>query len=258
MADSADRRAAVKKHFEAYAIDDQWGGLYDPRNPASHSFLARMRKTMTLLGDVDGKRILDLGCGTGALLAALRGHTVEYVGLDISPNMIDQTQTQIQRLGLSGDYRAEVGDVERMRFPRDFFDAVVGLGLLEYLDDPRSVIREAARVTREGGLIVFSAPLKFSVNNVMVRVTAPLRALGRRVSGKSPDIKHTMFSRSEFARLLEAEGCTIAGALSYNKLLLPYPFTRVWPSLSSKVAVWAEDRDVFNVFATGLLIACRT
>lgn len=56
---STDRQAVVATHFDAYAADNRWGDLYNRANPHSHSFLARRRKTMELLGDLRGKRLLD-------------------------------------------------------------------------------------------------------------------------------------------------------------------------------------------------------
>ena len=86
--------------------------------------------------------MVDLGCGTGATLAALanRGSAARLVGVDL-------TQPQ-----LGGDFEAVAADLdEALPFAADTFDAAVCQNVLECLRDPQAFINEVARVLKPGG-----------------------------------------------------------------------------------------------------------
>jgi len=91
--------------------------------------------------------ILDLGCGTGALLRALETCGVTGVGADISPAMLQRARHH------RPDGRFVQLDGPQLPFPDDHFDAVVSLLSWRYLDwDP--VLAEVARVVRPGGRLL--------------------------------------------------------------------------------------------------------
>ena len=77
---------------------------------------------LALAGDVAGRRILDAGCGSGALFAALRDRSAIVTGIDKSAAMVDLAR---RRLGADADLRvAELGSP--LPFPDDAFDDVDG------------------------------------------------------------------------------------------------------------------------------------
>lgn len=251
-----DRQATVKGHFDAYAINNRWGDLYDPANPHSNSFLARRLRSVELLGDLTGKRLLDLGCGTGALVELLARQKVEYEGIDIAPNMIQVAQTHINELGLASTFKVQVGSVESLPYTAAHFDAVVGMGLLEYFDHPETVVREAIRVAKPGALLVFTVPQKFCLDDILVRATQPFRAIARKLAGKSSDIERDKYTKEEFRKLFTNLGCMVVGERFYNKLILPYPLSSLWPKLAYGMAAYVEERPGLEFFATGYILAC--
>jgi SAM-dependent methyltransferase len=97
--------------------------------------------------DAGASLVLDIGCGEGALSAALpRPAPVRIVGLDASPAL------------LRAHPGARVcGDALRLPFPDGTFDAAVALNLLYHLHDPRLALREARRVLAPGGTLFVSA-----------------------------------------------------------------------------------------------------
>jgi len=256
MNSAADRRTAVKGHFDAYAVNNRWGDLYNPANPISHSFLARRLRCVELLGDLMGKKLLDLGCGTGALIELLARQKMEYEGVDIAPNMIQVAQIQIDQLELGPAFKVRVGSVESLPYPAASFDAVVGMGLLEYFDRPDAVIREALRVAKPGALLVFTIPQKFCLDDLIVRATRPLRTVARKLVGKPSEIGRDKYTKQEFQRLFTDLGCKVVGERFYNKLILPYPISRFWPKLAYGMADYMEERPGFEFFATGYIVAC--
>lgn len=103
-----------------------------------------------------GGTALDLGCGTGRALPALRaavGPTGRVIGLDLTPQMLDAVRSS----GRDRDATALLlGDAQRLPFTDAAIDAIFAAGLLNHLDKLSAGLRELARVTRPGGqLIVF-------------------------------------------------------------------------------------------------------
>ncbi len=251
-----DRNPKAVDHFDWYAQDGRWDQLYDPGNPVSHSFLTRRRRSVELMRDLEGKTVLDLGCGTGALIPALAGITgINYLGVDAAPNMVQESQNLLHSLQLEDTFSIKTSDVRDVPVEDGSFDRVVGMGLLEYFDDPTPVIREACRVCLPGGLIVFSTPRKGSLNDLIVRSTTVPRMLMRRFSGEIRDVPRTRLSPKDFRTEFDSFPVKFANHAFYNKLLLPYPFTRVAPRASRTAARLVEHRDRFNRLATGYIVA---
>lgn len=103
------------------------------------------------------KRILDLGCRSGALTRHfLAGNTV--VGLDVDRAALAKAEA----LGIE----AVVANVEEpLPFGDETFDVVVAGELLEHLRFPDEVVAEVRRVLRPGGVLVGSVPNAFNVQN---------------------------------------------------------------------------------------------
>ena len=105
-----------------------------------------------LAGDVDGHRVLDAGCGSGPLSAALRARGAIVTGFDSSPAMVELAR---QRLGEDADLR--VADLSQLLpFSDGAFDDVVVSLVLHYLQDWRGPLAELRRVLRPGGRLILS------------------------------------------------------------------------------------------------------
>jgi SAM-dependent methyltransferase len=96
-------------------------------------------------------RALDVGCATGALLAALRDSGWEPQGVEISR---EQASYGERRFGLP----IFAGTLEAAAFTSASFDLVHASHLIEHLNSPASFLEEAARVLAPGGLIVLTTP----------------------------------------------------------------------------------------------------
>ena len=108
--------------------------------------------TLALAGDVAGRRILDAGCGSGPLFAALRDRGAIVSGLDASAGMLELAR---RRLGADADLRvADLADP--LPFPDDSFDDVVASLVLHYLRDWGPTLAELRRVLRTGGRLIAS------------------------------------------------------------------------------------------------------
>ncbi len=104
-----------------------------------------------------GKRVLDLGCRTGALTRHfLDGNSV--VGIDVDPAALEKAAT----LGIE----PVQGNVEEpLPFEHASFDAVVAGELLEHLQFPDALVAEIRRVLRPGGVLAGSVPNAFRIQS---------------------------------------------------------------------------------------------
>ncbi|MDD2534601.1 MAG: methyltransferase domain-containing protein, partial [Eubacteriales bacterium] len=110
-----------------------------------------------------GETILDLGCGRGRETfeaAHLAGPTGRAVGLDLTQAMVDKASaTATESLDVqSGRIHVEFvqGDIERLPFADDSFDAIISSCVINHAQDKQRVYREIFRILRPGGRFVIS------------------------------------------------------------------------------------------------------
>ncbi|MET8031909.1 class I SAM-dependent methyltransferase [Streptomyces sp. NPDC005345] len=112
---------------------------------------------LALAGDVTGRRVLDAGCGSGPLSAALRDRGAVVTGIDVSAAML-----ALARRPLGDDVALHVADVsERLPFADGSFDDVVASLVLHYLEDWGPALGELRRVLRPGGRLIASVEHPF-------------------------------------------------------------------------------------------------
>ena len=107
---------------------------------------------LDLAGDVAGRRILDVGCGSGPLFAALRDRGAIVTGFDKSAGMLEQAR---RRLGDGADLQvADLGSP--LPFPDGTFDDAIASLVLHYLEDWGPALTELRRVLKPGGRLIVS------------------------------------------------------------------------------------------------------
>lgn len=104
-------------------------------------------------------RVLDVGTGTGRMLALLADRSDRAVGLDASHSMLSVARANLERTG-AANWELRQGDVNSPPLDASSFDLVVIHQVLHYLDDPARAISESARLVAPGGrlLVVDFAP----------------------------------------------------------------------------------------------------
>jgi SAM-dependent methyltransferase len=97
-------------------------------------------------------KVLEVGCGDGAMLQILANRKIEVVGVDASSSGIDRC--------LVAGLRAQCLDVstDALPFPDDSFDVVICLETFEHLMNPHFALQEIRRTLRSGGIFLCSIP----------------------------------------------------------------------------------------------------
>ena len=114
---------------------------------------------VNLAGDVAGRRVLDAGCGSGPIAAALRDRGATVTGFDSSAGMLELAR---RRLGPDADLR--LADLASpLPFPDGSFDDVIAALVLHYLRDWTGPLAELRRVLRPGGRLIAAVEHPFAI-----------------------------------------------------------------------------------------------
>ncbi len=169
------------------------------------SYLTARPDLLALL-PMDVRRVLDLGCATGEVGAAikLRAPGTRVVGVEIDPEMAALAAQRIDRV-----VAADLGDAAAVAaaIGEERFDAVVAGDILEHLVDPWRALRGIAAVVDADGVIVASLPnvgFWATWRDVVIRRRWPYRPRGVH------DATHLrFFARSNVEPLFEQAGFVV-------------------------------------------------
>ncbi|HUZ22853.1 MAG TPA: class I SAM-dependent methyltransferase [Streptosporangiaceae bacterium] len=103
-----------------------------------------------------GGSVLDLGCGTGELARAIAAVGRRATGCDISGEMLSRAVAADPACGV--EWVQLYPGWRQLPFAPAIFDAVVAASVLEYVDEPSTILRECARVLRPGGVVLCTVP----------------------------------------------------------------------------------------------------
>jgi SAM-dependent methyltransferase len=154
------------------------------------------------LGCADGRRVLEVGAGTGGDSAALAAAGAFVVPLDFSAEAVQLIRETGRARAVT--LRPVRGNAETMPFADAVFDLVFHQGFLEHFRDPERLLREQVRVLKTGGYLLIDVPQRFTVYAVkkFVRVHT-----GRWFAGYERS-----FSIFELRRLARRCGLTVVNA----------------------------------------------
>jgi ubiquinone/menaquinone biosynthesis C-methylase UbiE len=149
-------------HWATQAEGDQsnWADSGSPHYWRYQSYLDLLKNYLA-----SNKKILDVGCGQGNLLQQIG--IGQLYGIDISKKYIDDAQKKIP----NGTFVESNSDV--LPFADNFFDIVICTEFLEHVPNPEKYVTEIYRVTKKGGLALFSTFNHWNISNILT--LKPLR-----------------------------------------------------------------------------------
>lgn len=102
------------------------------------------------VGDLIGREVLDICCGTGNLAAAAAARGARVTGVDFAPTMIEIARSKFA----GAEFR--IGDAEALRFPSESFDVALCSFGLWHMAEPDKALAEAARILRKDGIYAYT------------------------------------------------------------------------------------------------------
>lgn len=134
-------------------------------------------------------RVLDVGCGSGVLLARMKALGWEVEGVEIDPDAVEAGR----RRGVP----VRLGSLQAQKYPDDSFDAVHSAHVIEHVHDPAALLKECHRVLKPGGTLVILTPNMASWGH---------RKFGQAWLNLDPPRHLVLFSTAPLRRLAEKAG----------------------------------------------------
>lgn len=115
-----------------------------------------------LVGDLHGRSVLDVGCGDGTQSLLACGGGARVIGVDSSWPMIAAARSMAET-HCRGTIKWCQASADRLPFKSQVFDIVMAVTTLCFVEDPRRVVQEAARVLRPGGRLIIGELGRYSL-----------------------------------------------------------------------------------------------
>ena len=150
----------VRRNREAWergsdAYQERHGGLFEAHEGRAWGAWRIPEAELGVLGDVEGRDVLELGCGAARWSIALARLGARSVAVDLSPRQLEHARAAVAGGGV--DVRLVEASAEDLPFPDESFDVILSDHGAFSVADPRRVMPQCARLLREGGVLAFSA-----------------------------------------------------------------------------------------------------
>ncbi len=145
------------------AVQDDWYATIDAR--LESLVLA------TLGRNLEGRFILDVGCGTGLYSLKLARRGARVLGIDPARRLVEQARRKARKAGLRGVGFA-TGIAEALPVADGCADGVVCCGsVFAFVEEPEAALREFYRVLKPGGWLVFDVENRFSLDTLWLSLS---------------------------------------------------------------------------------------
>lgn len=173
---------------------------------------------------IEGKKILDLGCGPGFWCRSVRGIDTAYHGIDISPRSVELARLSAEIFNASCNI--SVGNAENIDYPDCTFDHVISEGVIHHTPDTRKAAHEIIRVLKVGGTATVSVYYKNILlsNKFLFGAARTLMGLlNLHMKGRSREVMSKMESPDEFIRTYDGAGNPVGRGYSRDEARALFP-----------------------------------
>lgn len=164
----SEQRERIGAFFDRKS--ESWDGIYSgKKNPVARlkdrltrkNIGQRLAFTISEGEPWKGKRVLDVGCGSGRYCLEYARHgAAEVVGVDLSTQMLDIARAVVERAGCASGCRFVHSDIESF-VDHDGFDVIAANGFFDYVQNPEQVLERLRAVCR--GKLIASFPYRWAL-----------------------------------------------------------------------------------------------
>lgn len=169
---------------------------------------SRLKMILHLAGNVTGKEILDIGCGSGRYdILLAKGGPKSILGLDMSSLMIDMAEKLVKMNNVGNICKFEKIEFIQKQFDNKF-DIIIAAGVFDYVSDPKAFLIKVKTILKEKA--IFSFPVKWSI-------FTPLRMTWLH----KKDCPSYYYSNGDIRKLVKACGLKINSIHKIGSFLVP-------------------------------------
>lgn len=223
-------------------VAPEWAQCYE-RSDVNGYLLRERRDRILELLQGKGGRLLDVGCGSGALAPYLANMGFDYWAIDASSRMVEEGRAAFARAEAS---LVGLGEVGHLPFADDSFDVAVCIAVIVWVSDVEQALAELSRVVRPGGTVLLSfAPNLWSPYGLWrTYAFMPAVAMVKRMASvltRRPVAPHltgriSPWTPRSVARLLALHGVNMRRVVYYNYNVMLSPLDELFPRAAMRVA----------------------
>ena len=136
------------------AVSDSWWDLHGHFRPLHDLNPVRLQWIAAQV-PLDGKNVLDIGCGGGILSESLAQANASVTGIDLAENALETAREHGKKSGLAIRYLAVSAEEFAKQEPEQY-DVITCMELLEHVPDPGSIVNACSKLVKPGGHVFFA------------------------------------------------------------------------------------------------------
>ena len=224
--------------------------VYDEKRSQKMKFLwgKEVEIVASLCGDIKGKRVLEVGVGTGRFSMELAKQGANVTALDPTNAMLTVAKEKAAINGVINRVSLVRASGNNLPFRDSSFDVVICMHVLKHLPTYKEVLKEIARVTNSSGFIIVNSP-----NSWSFYLPTAIYSSMRHVLGKN--IYSGLFTKWGLRKVLEDTGFTIEKVKGFI-FLHPKFFPEMMQNLLAKIENYTSDSFLKN-FSGFFIIKAR-
>lgn len=206
------------------AVASKWWDMEGEFAPLHKINPLRTQWILDHANKLEGKKVIDVGCGGGILAESLAKAGANVTGIDLAQKSLTVARLHCLESQLSIDYKKIPAEEMAEQYP-EHFDVVTCMEMLEHVPDPHSIIRACTQMVKPGGWVFFST-INRNLKSFLQLIVAAEYILGMVPRGTHS--YKQLLKPSELRQTIEQSGLSIRDikGLEYNIFSKTYSLTQ--------------------------------
>jgi 2-polyprenyl-6-hydroxyphenyl methylase/3-demethylubiquinone-9 3-methyltransferase len=206
------------------AVASKWWDMEGEFAPLHKINPLRTQWILDHANKLEGKKVIDVGCGGGILAESLAKAGANVTGIDLAQKSLTVARLHSLESQLSIDYKKIPAEEMAEQYP-EHFDVVTCMEMLEHVPDPHSIIRACTQMVKPGGWVFFST-INRNLKSFLQLIVAAEYILGMVPRGTHS--YKQLLKPSELRQTIEQSGLSIRDikGLEYNIFSKTYSLTQ--------------------------------